>query len=396
MRVNIFPSRFAICAVACAAMSGCGSGSHPAPSSPGSPSSPSSPGSSSATFSVASVVPAAGAASVALNSTIQITFSSAANASTVNTTDIKVTDPSPVAGAVSYNSASNTAVFTPAAALAANTTYTVTVSGVTGANGASLASAFTSTFTTVSSTGGGGGGGGAATMQYQVTIFPAYKNPGGGQISIDTKGGVSLQLSGAVASASYTVQFCPAYVLYQQQQPPCISVGNITTDASGNGSATMQFPQAGSWAGDFELMAGTTQAYSTGFDGTAGPDTSTEVYTAALEPESTVNGKGLYASSSTPQGPLTSGSVTYSKGQIVFTMAGASPDTSFETDETPILGGSETYQLYGSNHQSSFTTDANGNLTFSVLPDGMGGDFFEITPVNSSTVGFIGGFTVPK
>lgn len=395
-------------------LSGCGSTSHKTNTPGGNPNGPSNPGTgSSESFSVKSITPASGITGVALNSTIQVTFSGAANPSTVNTTNIQIAGSKPVSGAIGYNSMSNSATFTPSAALAPNTTYSVTVSGVTSSDGTAMASAFKSTFTTAAASSGGGGGGtgggggggtgggggsgsGSGTMQYQATLFPVSRNPGSGVVSVDTNGAVAIQMTSAIASTNFTLQFCPAYILYQQQQPPCFTVGNLTTDASGNGSATMQFPQSGSWAGDFQLNSGTKVAYGT--DVVPPNDTGgvTEVYTAALQPESTVNGKGLYGGQPAPQGPLTSGSVTYSKGSLVFTLTGASPNTTFVTDESPILGGSSTYQLYNSANQSAFTTDSSGNLTFSVLQDQSDGDFFEALPENGATVGFIGGFSVPK
>src|ERR1700728_1020326 len=134
-------------AIFSAVLAGCGSNRI----TPGAPSSPSSPGSpSSSSFSVSSTVPANAATNVALNSTIQVVFSSAATASTVNTTDIVVTDSSgAVSGAVSYNSSSDAATFTPSGPFVAGTTYTVKVSGVTSSGGTAFASADTLTFATV-------------------------------------------------------------------------------------------------------------------------------------------------------------------------------------------------------------------------------------------------------
>ena len=82
-------------------------------------------GSSHPAISVASTVPATGATGVSTTAAIQITFSSAANPNTVNSTNIQVTDPNknPVPGTVTYNSTTNIATFTPTTPLAANTTY---------------------------------------------------------------------------------------------------------------------------------------------------------------------------------------------------------------------------------------------------------------------------------
>src|SRR5579863_9438360 len=73
------------------------------------------------------------------------------NGSTLNATTFTVTGPMgmAVSGQVTYSSGSDTAIFTPAAALALATTYTATITtGATNAYGIHLASSFTWTFTT--------------------------------------------------------------------------------------------------------------------------------------------------------------------------------------------------------------------------------------------------------
>src|SRR5580698_2249534 len=123
---------------------GCNGGSHPTTVNPTSPSS------GGTSVSVSTVQPASGATGVATNAAIQITFSSAVDTATVDSADIVVTNASStaIAGTVSYNSSNDTATFTPKAALATDTKYTVTVTGVTGSGGGAMASSFTSTFTT--------------------------------------------------------------------------------------------------------------------------------------------------------------------------------------------------------------------------------------------------------
>ena len=356
-------------------LAGCSSGS----------SASSSSGSSTSSFSVASVKPASGTTQVATNSTIQITFSSAAEASTVNGTDIQVTDSKPITGTVSYNSTSNMATFTPSSALVAGSTYTVKVTGVMSSAGTAMASAFTSTFITAAATTT------QATVQYQGTLFPMDQNSGGGQVSVDTAGGLTIQLTGAKASTTYSAQFCPSYSIYTQQPYACIALGNVTTDAGGDSTVATQFPQAGEWAGEFELNTGTTLAFETGMTSPSDPGGSTQVYTAALQPETTVNGKGDGGTGT--QTPLTSGSVTYSAGSLQFTLTGASPNTAYTSTEAGVLGGSSSYLLYNSQNQSGFTTNASGDVTFTVLQDGTAGDIFLVD--SNTAAGFVGGFSVP-
>ena len=169
----------------------------------------------------------------------------------------------------------------------------------------------------------------------------------------------------------------------------CFSVGSVTSDASGNANTTMAFPQSGSWAGDFELSSGAA-FYATNLTGTGSP-----VYVTSLQPITTVNGKGI-GDTSASQSPLTSGTVTFSNGTLQFTLAGTSPNTVETAVECSLpLGNSFCYTLYSSASVSGFTTDGSGNVTFSVLPDGLFGDMLSVNPSENSA-GFIGGFVVPS
>ena len=89
------------------------------------------PGSDTTPPTVSSRTPAQGATGVAQAATVQVGFSEAMDASTINTSAIELRNASNVlvAAAVSYNSATHVATLTPSAALAINTQYTVTVHG---------------------------------------------------------------------------------------------------------------------------------------------------------------------------------------------------------------------------------------------------------------------------
>jgi methionine-rich copper-binding protein CopC len=340
-------------------------------------------GTSHPAISVASTVPATGATSVSTTAAIQITFSGAANPNTVNSTNIQVTDSNhnPVAGTVTYNSTTSTATFTPSTALAANMTYTVTVTAIASSGGNAMTTPFTTTFTTAASS--------TSSAQYQSPLFGSA-NSSNGQVSLDTSGNVTVQLTGATAGTTFSVQFCPAALVNSSITYSCFSVGTVTSDASGNANTTMTFPQSGSWAGDFQLLTGTTVDYSTTIAGTGASQT----YLSQLEPTTTVNGKGLEGSGA--QDPLTSGSITLSAGALQYTLTGAAPNTAYSAGEclTIAIGDSSCYELYTSQNQGAFTTDANGNVTFSVLDDGEGGDMLQAFS-SSGKAGFIGGFTVP-
>lgn len=100
---------------------------------------------------VISTTPACGATLVALNTKVTANFSEALDPTTVNAGTFTLTGPgaTPVAGAVTYAAASNSAVFTPSANLAPSTIYTLTLTtGVKDLAGNALAANFTCTFTT--------------------------------------------------------------------------------------------------------------------------------------------------------------------------------------------------------------------------------------------------------
>jgi Bacterial Ig-like domain len=335
-----------------------------------------------AAFSVTAITPASGTSGVSTNTTIQITFSSAADAATVNTTNIKITDPTAITGAVAYNASTNTATFTPSAALAPNTTYNVTVTGVKSSAGTAMADSFTSKFATI-----------AAATQYQASLFSQDQTSIGGQVSIDTDGNVTVQLTGVTASTTFTVEFCPAYNAGAlAKEPACFNAVSVLTDAAGNGSSTAMFPQPGSWAGDFEIYSGNT-AYITSLLQNTTPATSTEVYMSTLQPEDTVNGTGITRWPT--QSPLTSGTVTYANGSVTFAVTGASADTLYETAESQSVA----MESSGSYSMSAFTTDGNGDgSSIEPMIDGSGyGDLFEIDPAyeGSYSAGYVGGFSVP-
>ena len=136
-------------------------------------------GSSHPAISVASTVPATGATGVSTTAAIQITFSSAANPNTINSTNIQVTDAAqnPVPGTVTYNSTTNTATFTPTAALAANTTYTLSVTAVAASSGNAMSTPYTATFTTAASS--------TPTAQYQTPLFGSASSSASETIGIE-------------------------------------------------------------------------------------------------------------------------------------------------------------------------------------------------------------------
>jgi hypothetical protein len=100
---------------------------------------------------VISTIPAGLATGVPLNQIISATFSRAMNPSTINSTTFTLTGPgtTAVSGLVAYAAVGNTLTFTPTANLAANTTFTATItSGAKNLAGTPLANNYVWTFTT--------------------------------------------------------------------------------------------------------------------------------------------------------------------------------------------------------------------------------------------------------
>ncbi|MDQ0925750.1 hypothetical protein QF038_004258 [Pseudarthrobacter sp. W1I19] len=97
---------------------------------------------------VSSTSPAPGATNIAATTTVKATYDRAVDPSTV-AFNVKDAGNTNVSGTLSYDTLTNTSVFTPTAALAYSTTFTATVSGAKGSNGQALASPYTWSFTTV-------------------------------------------------------------------------------------------------------------------------------------------------------------------------------------------------------------------------------------------------------
>jgi Ice-binding-like/Bacterial Ig-like domain len=104
---------------------------------------------------VTSVAPPNGAVGVCPNTIVTATFSKAMNPASINSGTFTLTGPdtTAVAGTVSYDAASNTAIFTPSSALAFSTLYTATITtGATDVFGLSLATNYVWSFTTGTTT----------------------------------------------------------------------------------------------------------------------------------------------------------------------------------------------------------------------------------------------------
>ena len=100
---------------------------------------------------VVSTNPINNATGVAINQTVNATFSKAMDPSTINTSNITLAGPgpNPIAGTVAYDAVNKIATFTPGSNLAPSTQFTATVTtGVKDLSGNALANNFVWTFTT--------------------------------------------------------------------------------------------------------------------------------------------------------------------------------------------------------------------------------------------------------
>ncbi len=225
-----------------------------------------------------------------------------------------------------------------------------------------------------------------AAVQYDVSLFPWIGSNGTpqGQVTVNSQGVTTIQLTQGTPNTTYTVQFCSAPA---QLYPNCDTVGSVTSNATGGVNSTFTFP-AGSWAGDFGLVVNGTTEYSTSL--TQGiPST----YYTTLQLDSTVNGKGTWTQISTPppQDPLQSGSVSLTAGGLIkIQLTGAKPNTPYTASQCPIYRGSDCYGM-GNN----ITTNQNGDVTYSApLGTNISEDIFYVDN-NNTGFGFIGGFRIP-
>jgi hypothetical protein len=98
-----------------------------------------------------------------------------------------------VAGSTSYEAATNTAIFTPAAALSYNTAYTATVNGATNSAGQSMGSAYAWTFSTTA----------AALLPAVTSAFPAGNAT---SVEVSSKPRVTFNQPVTASSVSFTLK----------------------------------------------------------------------------------------------------------------------------------------------------------------------------------------------
>lgn len=198
-------------------------------------------------------------------------------------------------------------------------------------------------------------------------------------VTVDTAGNLSIQFSGGTPNASYNAQFCPFPFMAPPNQ--CFALGAITADANGAGKLTMKFPKSGAWAGNFYLPS------SSDYFNTSDADQHGQA-TMQLEPENGVSGN---APSQTPQDPLSSGTVSLSKGTVTVTVKGATPNATYTVEQY-------TNATQASN-MATLLTDAGGNGTVTFVTVDLPAPDVTVERRDSKgqlvASGFVSGFKVP-
>jgi Bacterial Ig-like domain len=360
-----------------ALLTSCGDGSRITPvSSAGSTSS-----TPSGSFLVSAISPASGSTQVALSATIQITFSSAADASTVNAANIRVTAPNAVVGALAYNASTDTATFTPSAALVANSTYTVTISGVTSSTGVVMASTFTAEFATVASSSGAGSGYAPPGTFGVSAVSPA---PGATGVPLNS----TIQVTFSSPADPSTVAY-PHIVLFVGQND--LWPGTVSYDASSN---TATYTPTGG------LVANTTYTVlvggitSTAGVAMAGTFTST-FSTAASGPSSDCWVSTLYSASpfacTQYLAPMTKNGTGYDpyvgniamdgSGNVAVGLSPVAPSTSFTVQFCPAYNANSSASAPPCFEVGTVSSDASGNVDITTAtfkfprPGSWAGDF---------------------
>ena len=202
---------------------------------------------------VTATVPARGATNVPLNQKIAATFNTSMNASTITATGAFTLavagGGAAVPGTVTYDAASNTAIFVPTVALAASTQFAATVStAAQSAQGSALAANYVWSFTTglemsasapfVTSTNPASAAINVPLNQRISATFSAFMDPAtisapGTVTVVKTIGGAAVPGSVNYDTASKTAIFTPGVALANNTQYTA-AISNAAKDLVGN------------------------------------------------------------------------------------------------------------------------------------------------------------------
>ncbi len=95
-------------------------------------------------------------------------------------------------------------------------------------------------------------------------VGPAGTDPlSRGSVNVRLRREIDTAVFGAAQTATYSVVFCRATAV---SQPLCVTLGNLTTDAKGDGAARLPFAAAGeAWTGAFVLTRDGSNQFVSGF-----------------------------------------------------------------------------------------------------------------------------------
>ncbi len=313
---------------------------------------------------VTSSVPANNATGVAVSTKPTVTFSEAMDVSTVNATTFSLKQgTTSVSGTVALSG--NTATFTPSSPLAANATYTGTITtGAKDAAGNALASAYTFSFTTaaaadvtpptVSSVSPANSATNVATRSKITANFSEAMNASTITTSTFTLKAGSTSVAGIVTYSGTTATFSPSAALAASTlYTATISTG--AKDAAGNAIASNY-----SWSFTTAVPADVTPptvSSITPANGTTGIATNSTVKVTFSEAmtTSTINTSNftLKAGNTT-----VAGTVTYSGSTATFTPSSALSSNTVYTVTVTTGVKDAAGNAMASNYTSSFTTAA--------------------------------------
>lgn len=345
-----------------------------------------------ASLFVSSTTPVGGASGALISSPVFATFNETVDASTVNASTFTLTGPSgPVTGTVTYNNATNSAVFTPLESLAYAATYTATVTaGIKDLSGNPLASNYSWSFTTASNIGGG-----TTSLSFTALSPPSVSTSTAGyQPTLTATGSnfnnvnrVEFALNGAATGGPYV------WIKGTASWDP----GKITVYSDGSMTlrpvVTQSSDSAGLTTWTVTLTDSTNVSQSRTF---------TVNYTpSSIAPGNFTLSANAYCNTTSPIAPAVMLSWTASSGVVDYDLyrngslslaASNISGTSFNNDVNISAGETDTYYVVAKN---AFGTTQSNTVTVTVPSNICGGgaaplSFTALSPdsVSTSTVGY--------
>lgn len=176
---------------------------------------------------------------------------------------------------------------------------------------------------------------------------------GAGMVTVDAAandGSGRLQLSGAAAGATYSLQFCPyATAEPAPQQDSCMAVTNFATDSGGAATVNFKFPKSGVWSGIFVAVRGGNTEFASAF---TLPGTGLQYHSALQQASSVTSGTG----GMNPGGDaLKSGSVSVKDNTAHVVLQNATISVTYTVIFCSNGGGSGCYQV------GTISTDSTGS-----------------------------------